>query len=88
MSLHPQDIPPVPEETRRVAQAAFPRGNIYMRLRDALGAIYDDQLFAPLFSSHGQPAASPWRLALTTVMQLAEGLSDRGARWRCPRPRT
>jgi transposase len=51
MALHPQDIPPVPEETRRVAQAAFPHGNIYMRLRDELGAIYDDHLFAPLFPS-------------------------------------
>jgi transposase len=79
MSLHPQEIPPVPEETRRVAQSAFPRGNVYMRLRDALGAIYDDHLFAPLFPAHGQPAAPPWRLALTTVMQFAEGLSDRQA---------
>jgi transposase len=79
MSLHPQEIPPVPEETRRVARAAFPRGNVYMRIRDELGAIYDDQLFAPLFPARGQPAASPWRLALTTVMQFAEGLSDRQA---------
>jgi transposase len=79
MSLHPQEIPPVPEETRRVAQAVFPRGNVYMRIRDALGAIYDDHLFAPLFPAHGQPAAPPWRLALTTVMQFAEGLSDRQA---------
>jgi transposase len=79
MSLHPQEIPPVPEETRRGAQAAFPRGNVYMRIRDALGAIYDDHLFAPLFPAHGQPAPPPWRLALTTVMQFAEGLSDRQA---------
>jgi len=79
MSLHPQDIPPVPEETRRVAQAAFPRGNVYIRMRDELGAIYDDQLFAALFPACGQPAAPPWRLALTTVMQFAEGLSDRQA---------
>jgi transposase len=79
MSLHPQEIPPVPEETRRVAQAAFPRGNVYMRLRDEFGAIYEDQLFAPLYPAHGQPAASPWRLALATVMQFAEGLSDRQA---------
>jgi transposase len=79
MSLHPQEIPPVPEETRRVAQAAFPRGNVYMRIRDELGAIYDDQLLAPLFPTRGQPAAPPWRLALTTVMQFAEGLSDRQA---------
>ena len=79
MSLHPQEIPPIPEETRRVAQAVFPHGNIYMRMRDELGTIYDDQRFAPLFSARGQPAMSPWRLALTTVMQFAEGLSDRQA---------
>jgi transposase len=69
----------VPEETRRVAQAAFPRGNGYTRRRDAFGAVYDDQRFAPLFPARGQPAASPWRLALTTVLQCAEGLSDRQA---------
>jgi transposase len=50
-----------------------------MRIRDELGAMYDDQLFAALFPAHGQPAAPPWRLALTTVMQCAEGLSDRQA---------
>jgi transposase len=50
-----------------------------MRMRDALGAIYDDPLFAPFFPSRGRPAASPWRLALATVMQFAEGLSDRQA---------
>jgi transposase len=59
MSLHPQEIPSVPEETRRVAQAAFPRGNVYMRIRDACGAISDDHLLAPLFPAHGQPAAPP-----------------------------
>jgi transposase len=76
MSLHPQEIPAIPEETCRVAQAAFPRGNVYMRLRDELGTIYEDHLFAGLFPARGQPAASPWRLALTTVMQFAEGLSE------------
>jgi transposase len=73
MSLHPREVPPVPEETRRVAQAAFPRGNVYMHMRDELGAIYDDRLFASLFSARGQPAESPWRLALTTEMQFADG---------------
>jgi transposase len=38
--------------------------------------IYDDQTFAALFPIQGQPAASPFRLALTTVMQFAENLSD------------
>jgi hypothetical protein len=78
MPLRPREIPPVPEETRLVACAAFPRGNIHMRLRDELGAIDDDQLFAALFPSRGQPA-SPWRLALIAVMQFTEGLSDRQA---------
>ena len=79
MSLHPQEVPPVPDETRRIARAAFLKGNVYIRMRDALGAIYHDQLFAPLFPTRGQPAASPWRLALTTIMPCAEELSDRQA---------
>jgi transposase len=79
MSLHPEPIGPIPEETVRVAGAAFPHGTRWMRLRDRLGVIYDDALFAPLFSRRGQPAAAPWRLALVSVLQFAEGLSDRQA---------
>jgi hypothetical protein len=60
MSLHPRETPPVPEETHRIAQAGFPRGNVYIRMRHELGGIYYDQLFAPLFPARGQPAASPW----------------------------
>jgi transposase len=44
-----------------------------------LGAIYHDAQFAALFPTRGQPAASPARLALATVLQCAEGLSDRQA---------
>jgi transposase len=79
MSLHPQEIPPVPEETRRGAPAAFPRGHVSMRLRDELGAIDDDLLFAPVLPARGPRAVAPWRLALTTVRPCAEGLSDRQA---------
>ena len=39
MSMRPQEISPVPEETARVAHAANPRGNSYMRMRDELGSI-------------------------------------------------
>ena len=79
MSLHPTEIGPVPEETARVARAEFPHGNTYLRLRDALGGLYDDVAFAPLFTARGRPAETPWRLALVTVMQFAEGLSGRQA---------
>src|SRR5438132_14097915 len=79
MSLRFEESTPIPEETARIARAAFPRGNRYMDMRDVLGVIYDDHDFAPLFSPEGRPAEAPWRLALVTVMQWAEGLSDRQA---------
>jgi len=64
VSLHPRDIPRVPEEARRVVRAAFPHGNAYMRLRGELGTIYDDQLFAALSPARRRPAAPPQRLVL------------------------
>src|SRR3954465_12169608 len=83
MSLHPKTCPKtcpeVPASTAAVARAAFPRGNPYLRLRDALGTVFSDAQFAPLSPSRGQPAETPWRLALVTVLQFAENLSDRRA---------
>src|SRR6266496_468067 len=79
MSLKPMPIPPVPEEMARVARAVFPRGNVLMQMRDTLGTIYPDEAFVDLFPTHGQPAFSPWRLALVTIFQFMEGLTDRQA---------
>src|SRR5215831_6582569 len=79
MSLKALPIPPIPEETARVAHAAFPRGHVIMQLRDTLGAIYTDEAFVDLFPTHGQPASAPWRLALVTIFQFMEGLTDRQA---------
>ena len=79
MTLHPTPMTPVPEETARVARAAFPSGNMYMQMRDLLGVIYRDEQFADLFARRGRPVVPPWRLALVTVMQFAEGLADRQA---------
>jgi len=50
-----------------------------MQLRDALGPIYADADFADLFPKRGRAAESPWRLALVTVLQALENLSDRQA---------
>ena len=44
MCLRPEPINPVPEETRRVAVAAFPKGTAWMRLRDELGLFGIDTL--------------------------------------------
>ncbi|MGF3024059.1 IS1182 family transposase [Methylobacterium aquaticum] len=80
MSLRPQlSLPPVPEDTARVAQTAFRRGNPYLLLRTRLGPIFADAEFADLYPARGQPAYAPWRLALVTLLQFREGLSDRQA---------
>jgi transposase len=79
MSLPASPDCTIPEETVRVAHAAFPQGNVCMRMRDALGPIYSNPPLASLFSQTGQPAEAPARLALVLVMQCAEGLADRQA---------
>jgi transposase len=79
MSLHPRFVPDIPEETARIAQAAFRKGNPYMKMRDELGTFFTDDQFVDLYAVDGQPAFSPWRLALVCVMQFAENLTDRQA---------
>src|SRR5438876_1372415 len=79
MSLHPHVIAPVPDETARIAHAAFPKGHPYLTFRDALGTIFQDEDFATLFPAWGQPGLPPWRLALVTIMQFRENLADRQA---------
>jgi transposase len=50
-----------------------------MQMRDVLGTIYVDADFAELFPKEGRPAEAPWRLALVTVLQFVENLSDQQA---------
>lgn len=79
MSLKPQSMRQVPEVTQQVAQAAFPKGNLCLTLRDQIGTLFQDQDFTNLFPSRGQPAQAPWCLALVTLLQFLENLSDRQA---------
>jgi transposase len=79
MSLHASALPPIPEETARIAQAAFPKGNLVLRMRDEVGVLSSAEQFGPLVAVRGQPAAPPWRLALVTIRQFVEGLSDQQA---------
>lgn len=76
MSLRAPVCSVIPEHTAQVAHAAFPKGNPYLRVRDALGPIYSNAAFASLFSHEGRPAEAPAQLALVTVFQFAEGLTD------------
>ena len=79
MSLRPEPVGEIPAETARVARAAFPKGTLVTRLRDEFDALYKDEDFRTLYPARGQPGLTPWRLALVTVFQFLEHLSDRQA---------
>lgn len=69
----------VPALTRDVARAAFPKGCLAMRIRDGLGPLFSDEDFKTAFGVRGRPGISPGRLALVSVLQFAENLTDRQA---------
>ena len=79
MSLRPQPVGPVPRETAHVARAAFPGGHPYLCLADEVGVLVTDEVLAGVYSPHGRPVLAPWRLTLVTILQFAEGPSDRQA---------
>lgn len=79
MTLQPEKLPEIPEETARIARILFPKGNRYMWLRDELGAIYEDEQFASLYPNVGQLAEQPWRLAIMSIVQYMENYTDRQA---------
>lgn len=77
--LKPDNDRDIPELTILVAKNAFPNGSVAMTMRDELGPVFDDEEFAHLYPRLGQPAESPARLALVTVLQFVENLTDRQA---------
>lgn len=77
--LAPNDIYEIPAMRAAVARAAFPKGNAVMTIRDELGSLFEDVDFAALYPPMGQPAESPARLALVTILQFMENLTDREA---------
>lgn len=82
MSVQPQ---PWPEPALEIAAAirAMYRGKrevpLPVRVRDQLGELFADAEFAAAFGQRGKPGWSPGRLALVTVLQKVENLTDRQA---------
>jgi transposase len=79
ISLRANGFTEIPAETARVAKAAFPKGCLAMRARDALGPLFTDEQLTELFAARGRPAWSPARLVLVLVLEFVEGLTDRQA---------
>lgn len=79
MSLQAKQGYVVPNSPVQVARAVLPEGSPVMRMFDELHTIVTDHDFADLFPARGQPAEAPVRLALATLLQFMEGLTDRQA---------
>jgi transposase len=79
MSMQPKPWPEVPAGTARVAKSAFRKGALAIRARDQLSSWYDDEAFAGAYGARGAPGISPAQLAMVTVLQFTENLTDRQA---------
>jgi len=79
MSMQPKPWPDVPERTARTARASSRKGNLAMRIRDELDAVYTDERFVGAFGQRGKPGISPAQLMVVTVLQFTENLNDRQA---------
>jgi transposase len=79
MCMQPHPWPEVPAGTARVAGRAFRKGSLAMRARDELGAWCRDEAFSAAYGTRGAPGISPAQLAMVTVLQFTEDLTDRQA---------
>ena len=62
-----------------MARAALPKGSSFLPWSDELGQLFTDEDFAASCARCGQPGHAPAQLALVTVLQFMENLSDEAA---------
>ncbi|WP_326791283.1 IS1182 family transposase [Streptomyces sp. NBC_00841] len=79
MSIQARSYQRIPTRTVLTAWAACPKGTPAMLMRDRLDVVFEDNEFADLYPKDGRPGLSPGQLALVSVLQFAENLSDRAA---------
>ena len=56
MCLKSEGMEPIPEETARLAHIVCSTETLCLLMRDELGEVFQDELFASLFPRRGQPA--------------------------------
>jgi transposase len=81
MSVQPMPWPEPAPEIVAAVRAMYRRREppVPVAVRDRLGELFPDAEFAAGFGRRGRPGWSPGRLALVTVLQMMENLTDRQA---------
>ena len=81
MSVQPRPWPKPAEVIVAAVRAkyAWREAPLAVQVRDRFGELFPDVEFESAFAGRGRPGWSPGRLALVTVLQMAEGLTDRQA---------
>ncbi|RSO03747.1 hypothetical protein DMH26_11515 [Streptomyces sp. WAC 05379] len=69
----------IPPLTVRMARASNPPGTVAMWVRDRVDELFTDEYFANWYPADGRRGLSPARLAMVSVLQYAENLTDRQA---------
>jgi len=81
VSMQPSPWPEPDPQVVAVIKAIYRRKELPLavQIRDMLGEVFPDAGFAAAFGVRGRPGYSPGRLALVSVLQMAEKLTDRQA---------
>jgi transposase len=79
MSLKVRPVPAIPDDIATVVRQILPATHALVVLGERLTDFISDEGFADLYPAEGKPALSPALLALVTVLQYWEFLSDRQA---------
>src|SRR5262249_56620150 len=78
MSMRPRPWPGPADDVAEAVRAMFAgrRAPLAVVVRDELDEVFADAEFAEAFAVRGQPGWSPGRLAMITVLQSVENLTD------------
>jgi transposase len=81
MSMQARPWPEPSDEVVAVVRKMYRgrRAPLPVVIRDELGDLFADEAFAVAFGVRGRPGWAPGRLAMVTVLQFAENLTDRQA---------
>jgi transposase len=81
VSMQPEPWPEPDSQVAAAVRAIYRRKEfpLAVQVRDMVGEVFPDERFLDLFGVRGRPGYSPGLLALVSVLQATERLTDRQA---------